>query len=84
VEYDGSNARGYSDGGYRDVTAIAAVVDNLQPLYLGRYGGSNINHWDGLMDEVRVSTGLRGAAWIRATFESEIDDLIAFGPEEIY
>jgi hypothetical protein len=84
VEYEGSNARGYSEGAYRDVTAVAAVVDNLQPLYMGRYGGSDIHHWDGLMDEVRISTGLRGPAWIRATYESGIDDLIAFGPEELY
>lgn len=85
VEYDRTNARGYSEGLYRDLTTVTAVVDNAQPLHVGRYGGaSDSNHWDGLMDEIRISPGLRGPAWIRASYESEIDDLIAYGPEELY
>jgi len=39
-------------------------------------------YFDGMMDEVRVSDIARTAAWIKASYESESDDLIHFGSEE--
>ena len=36
----------------------------------------------GIMDEVRISNVARGVAWIKASYESEIDDLLTFGAEE--
>lgn len=38
----------------------------------------------GLMDEVRVSNTVRSGAWIKASYEAGIDNLIDFGGEETY
>lgn len=38
----------------------------------------------GLMDEVRFSDVVRGEAWIKASYEAGVDDLIDFGEEETY
>ncbi len=39
---------------------------------------------DGLIDEVRLSLGtLRSATWFKASYESEVDDLLDFGSEEL-
>ncbi len=41
------------------------------------------DNFDGLLDEVRISDTDRSVAWLRATDESNLDDLLAFGEEEI-
>ena len=41
-----------------------------------------INYWDGCLDEIRVSTIFRTEAWIKATYETDIDDLLDFGSEQ--
>jgi len=39
--------------------------------------------WVGQVDEVRISDTGRNAAWIKATYQSGIDDLLDYGTEEI-
>ena len=50
-------------------------------LIIGRCGASQ-RYFDGIGDEVRVSTTDRSTAWIGASYESGRDDLIDFGTEE--
>ena len=49
---------------------------------LGRPGAS-LRYFDGMIDEVRISTTARSTAWIKASYESERDHLIDFGTEEV-
>ncbi|GAF74980.1 unnamed protein product, partial [marine sediment metagenome] len=44
-------------------------------------GGRDV---DGTMDEVRISNIVRGAAWITASYETDIDHLLDWGGEETY
>jgi len=45
-------------------------------------GSSSAGLFGGRIDEVRVSNIARSPAWIKATYESERDNLIAYGNEE--
>jgi len=50
-----------------------------------RFGASSavaVNHMDGAIDEARFSNTSRSAAWIKASYETERDDLLDFGSEE--
>lgn len=50
---------------------------------LGRYGNFGL-YTKGILDEARVSNTSRSDAWIKASFESERDDLLTFGRETAY
>ena len=82
VFYDGSRARALVDGSTDDDVVIREVEDNDRPLFVGRYGGSLIHRWFGLLDEIRLSDTVRSDAWVRASYESGRDDLVDFGSEE--
>ena len=43
---------------------------------------ANAHPFDGIIDEVRISGEVINAAWIKANYESERDDLLDFGSEE--
>jgi len=60
---------------YAPLTGVARIAAVL-------YSGSYVDFWDGTLDEVRVSKTPRSAAWIKASYESERDDLLAFGNDE--
>ena len=44
---------------------------------------SGNTHYDGKMDEVRISSTNRSAAWLKATYNSLYDTLLTYGDEEI-
>jgi len=50
-------------------------------LRIGRPGASQ-RYFDGMIDEVRVLETARSVGWIKASYESERDDLLDFGSEE--
>lgn len=47
------------------------------------WNGAFAEYFDGVIDEVRVSVTDRSAAWIKASAESQEDDLLDFGSEAI-
>ena len=55
-------------------------VDNV-PVRIGEIGSGGRN-WNGLIDEVRISTVARSAEWIAVQRMSLFDELLSFGPEE--
>ncbi|HUS78154.1 MAG TPA: DUF2341 domain-containing protein [Patescibacteria group bacterium] len=80
--------RFYTDGGSvgnasRDGDAIS---DSIQDVCIGNvYPGASSDssrNFDGIIDEVRISNVSRDAAWIRASYESGIDDVLDFEAEE--
>lgn len=71
-----------NDGDTAGVTF--ADYTSLENVALGAYNDNGVlaNFFGGLIDEVRVSSTARNGAWIKASYESEIDDLLDFGVEE--
>ncbi len=84
--YDRTTIRLYLNGVERATNPQTAAIrsSDIINVALGNRADDNGNLYDlnGLLDEVRVSDTARSAAWIGASYESGIDDLIAFGPEE--
>ena len=80
--YDGSYLRLYINGA--DTGEAISVTGNIDP----QTGDLSISmnyanrHFDGIIDEVRVSDTSRNAAWIKASYHSGNDSLWTWGSEE--
>lgn len=63
-------------------TVTGNIVYNSAPLYLAYcvYSGGYLN---GIIDEVRISNVVRSDAWIKASYESDRDNLVAYGAHEV-
>ena len=61
-----------------------SIYDNAQPLTLG-YGKYSATEYylDGVEDEVRLHSSVRSNAWWLASYESQRDDLLDYGSEEV-
>jgi len=80
--YNGSTLTLYRDAtdiGHADVSP--AIYNSAANLRI-RANGAGILLFKGLIDEVRLSNTGRTAAWIKASYESERDDLLDWGSEE--
>ncbi|MGA2669954.1 MAG: DUF2341 domain-containing protein [Dehalococcoidia bacterium] len=87
--YDGTTIKLFLNGAEQSYAAYVSVSGNLQnttqPLTLGyRASATPDGYLDGQEDEVRISNGARTVAWIKATYETERDDLLDWGSEEIF
>ncbi len=67
---------------YRDGVAEGALQDvndvDIGDLELGRRN-DNLAYLNGKMDEVRISSSLRSAAWVKASYYSETNGLVTIG-----
>jgi len=56
----------------------------IRDFYVGvsNWEGGNSFNWDGVIDEIRLSTSQRAAAWEKATYNSLLDTLLTYGSEE--
>ncbi|MBW2094205.1 MAG: DUF2341 domain-containing protein [Deltaproteobacteria bacterium] len=77
----------YLDGsqdGEQTSSVISSLYSSTAPLWLGAQDDETNSNlvFNGVLDEVRISSTARSAAWIKATYTSLWDDLIAFGTEE--
>jgi hypothetical protein len=84
--YDGSAARLYVGAVEVDSRGASGAID-YDPLpyelFIGRYRDSDEDfRMNVRVDEVRVSSVARSPAWIRASFEGQMDDLVDFGAPE--
>jgi hypothetical protein len=81
--YDGANQMVYVNGVLRGSRARTGDLISNNTFWLGRYhaGGRN---FDGIFDEMRVSTIGRSAAWLKFTHRNivESDNELAWGGEE--
>jgi len=57
------------------------IIPDTRDIYVGGRLGTDLS--TGVIDEVRASNTTRGAAWIKASYESGRDDLLDFGSEEL-
>jgi len=84
VTYDAGAITSYIDGALDGTASKGTIIDDTTGwnFIIGWHNGTDGIHWNGIIDEVRVSNVSRSSNWIKASFESEIDDLINFGSEE--
>ena len=82
--YDGSTLRAYVDGGETDALAGLSgdPAPDGSPTFIGRNVGAAW-YFRGLVDEVRISSVARSAAWIEAQHRSMTGSFVDFGPEEL-
>jgi biopolymer transport protein ExbB len=59
-----------------------AATDAVSTLTLGN-DPSLRREFDGVLDEIRISRGIRSADWIELEFRSGSDELLQFGPVEL-
>lgn len=56
-----------------------AAASNDDETYFGRYGNNDLRYFGGTLDEVRISSVVRSAAWVKACYYSAIDGVVAWG-----
>jgi hypothetical protein len=82
---DGQTGRVYIDGS-PDGTATNASIgstDNNWNIDFHARPSNNDQNLTGQSDEIRISAGKRSAAWIKATYHSNTDNLVSWGSEEV-
>jgi hypothetical protein len=83
--YDGETMTIYKNGAADGTNTTPSGNMNVYTSTL-RIGGllsaAVEEHWDGLLDEVRISNIARPAAYIKANFYSMTDALVSWGTEE--
>jgi len=69
---------------YADGAEVASGDELTEGVDLDLMIGAELTDrfWSGILDEARISRTARDPAWIGAAYESGVDDLVAFGPEE--
>lgn len=76
----------YVDGTPRQVSSFAGVgmpaLDADVPVTLGRVAAQLDGFFDGVIDEVRLSTVARDPAWIATQWTSGNDALLLYGPTQ--
>lgn len=78
----------YVNGSLVDSDSIAGITgsvstqSNLMFGYKSTTGATSITYFDGTVDEVRISNTARSAAWIAATYKTEVDTFNTFASEE--
>jgi hypothetical protein len=73
---DGSSIESQPPGSYTSISSDKMVIGSAY------FSGSRSQYFNGLIDEVRISDSVRSAAWVKATYETQRDDLLDFGSEE--
>jgi hypothetical protein len=80
---------GAANGSPLSIVSNDDTLDTIAHLFIGNLGYDTTlppakAYWfDGKLDEIRISYTLRSAAWLKATYETERDDLLDWGSEEI-
>lgn len=65
------------------LSAGSSSIVHTTALVIGRDADdANNRYFDGIIDEVRISNVVRSAAWIKGSYNSGNDSLLAYGSEE--
>ena len=81
VTYDGTTLRGYINGSYTGNSYTPSLGSYAGVLQFARWQ-TNLDYFDGILDEIRISNTTYSGAWVKACYESERDHLLDFGLEE--
>ncbi|NQU18886.1 hypothetical protein HQ550_01880, partial [bacterium] len=74
IHYLNGNTNGVSTGDGTENTSVTVLS----------IGTGSLGLYDGIIDEVRISSVARTAPWINATYNSLYDTLLTYGSEESY
>jgi len=73
----------YEDGASQDTNANTETFTHQSRVnYIGWINFGTNRHFNGVLDEVRISSTVRSADWIKATYYSGDDNLVSWGSEE--
>ena len=73
----------YENGSSQDTNAnTESFVSSSDANYIGWTDSGTNRHFNGLLDEVRISSTARSAAWIGATYSTLWDNLLTYSAEE--
>jgi concanavalin A-like lectin/glucanase superfamily protein/uncharacterized protein DUF2341 len=86
--FEGDKLRAFRDGAPTDMKTFATTdpQTETETAKIGRhaFGGASANFFDGMVDEVRISTKPRSDKWIQAQNRSMRDQgFVGFGPETL-
>ena len=81
--YDGTNAKIYVNGELETTSADVskAIKTSTKVIWLGSHVGTQ-QLFDGIEDELKISSVARTVGWIKATYNSLWDTLLTYGSEE--
>jgi len=84
IVYNSPNALYYADGTYLNTRVYTggAPFSGTGPFNIGSRSNGSTQAFNGAIDEARVSTVARSAAWIAAQYKSMTDTFITFGAQE--
>ncbi|KPJ58250.1 MAG: hypothetical protein AMJ46_14485, partial [Latescibacteria bacterium DG_63] len=71
--YNGSEVTGYA---VQD-SAVSPINTSDEPLYIGSHDSGE--YWDGIIDEVRISSVARTAGWIQTSFNNQNNPSAFYG-----
>ena len=80
--YDPLEVKLYINGELSKEGSLDGLIDSSSSALLIGDRGPNVHYFDGVIDEVRISNTIRSSAWIKASYESQRDNLLSFGSEE--
>jgi len=95
MQSDGSAITIYVNGAAESLTTVTGsdngdwladttvIETDASTIGVGKQNGSLSNYINGQIDEVRISNTARSAAWIKAEYETDRDDFLDFGSEEL-
>jgi hypothetical protein len=70
--YDGSDLRIYVNGAEEAAQSRTGIItDYGRGLTFGKYEYDNVSNFRGKIDEVRISSRVRGAAWVKLSYENQ-------------
>ncbi len=82
VTYDGANMKMYLDGAQVATAAMSvAISTNSAALGIGTGAGGAYN-WDGIIDELRISSTARSAAYVAASYKGDKDLYASYGSQQ--
>jgi hypothetical protein len=81
--YNGTSLKLYKDGTDTSINNnVSAPLDTMTHLYIGKRNQDAYGYFKGLIDEIRISSIARPAAYIHLTDHSERDTAGSWGTEE--
>jgi len=82
--YNGTSAVIYLDGSWDASKPVSGdIADSNGALHIGRFNSNTPgSYFDGKMDELRISNISRSPEWIKASYDSQTDNLIRYGTIE--
>jgi hypothetical protein len=82
--FNGTHMKVYIDGQFIDEKYVAGDIENASNFRIGGRSNNNLEQFNGIIDEVRISDTARPLQWIKASClnQKEHSTYISYGPEE--